>query len=197
MSDATSSPSTSTTDTGAPPPQSGAAGGAPTALWTWVERRLLVVAILTVLATIGLFWTGYRPQQALWYWSAMFPAFGAISVWQELAGGRNRDSVGRVLLLQAAHWLGPVIAVRILFLSLSRGQVSGDAAGMMTLLLLAVTCFLAGVHFTPSFLWVSVLLALGVVLGTAIQTYLWVLVVLALGAVAAVAWSLMRRRPSA
>jgi len=200
---AQSTPPAATATTTAPPmtteAPASAAGGPPAqgrwaSIKSWVQRRLLVVAVLTVLATVGFFLNNYRPQQALWYWSAMFPAFGVISIWQEITGGRSGEPLGRLVFMQAVHWLGPVLAVQILFLPLGRGQMSPDAVGMMTLLLLSVTAFLAGVHFTQSFLWVSVLLALGVVAGTAVNTYFWVLVVVSLLVVAAVVVSLRRSR---
>jgi len=66
----------------------------------------------------------------------------------------------------------------------ARGQMATDAVALTVILLLTVTCFLAGVHFDSSFYWVSVFLALTAVIGTEIETYLWFAVVLLLIAIA-------------
>ena len=62
--------------------------------------------------------------------------------------------------------------------------MSTDAVALTIILLLAVTCFLAGVHFDLSFYWVSAFLALAGVIGTEIETYIWFAVVLLLTALA-------------
>ena len=84
----------------------------------------------------------------------------------------------------ALHWVGPIVAVKILFLQHARGQMATDAVALTVILLLTVTCFLAGVHFDRSFYWVSAFLALAAVIGTEIETYLWFAVVLLLIAIA-------------
>jgi hypothetical protein len=101
-----------------------------------------------------------------------------------------------MLLRQVLHWGGPILAVRILFLQLARGQMDASTVGLTTLLLLCLTCFFAAVHFAPSFFWVSLLLGIGVVLGTELETYLWILVALSVLAVAAVVGFVMLRRRS-
>ena len=67
------------------------------------------------------------------------------------------------------------------------------------LLVLAVTCYLAGIHFDRTFVWVSVFLVLAALGGTEIEAYLWLLVVLAVLAAALVVFSavLMKRRTPA
>jgi hypothetical protein len=98
-------------------------------------------------------------------------------------------------LRQALHWLGPIVAVKILFMQHARGQMATNAVALTIILLLAVTCFLAGVHFDRSFYWVSAFIALAAVIGTEIETYLWFAVVLLLVAIAIAALSaiLLRR----
>jgi hypothetical protein len=87
--------------------------------------------------------------------------------------------------------LGPVIAVKMLFLQHGRGQMSTDAVALTIILLLAVTCLLAGVHFDLSFYCVSAFLALATVFGTEIETYIWFAVVLLLTAVAVAVLSMI------
>lgn len=163
-------------------------------------QRLLIVGALGVFIMFGLFLANYSINRADWYWSAMFPVFGLVCLGHQLiAGDTHRMPGWKVVLKQVLHWLGPVVAVRIVFLQLYRGQMDADAVALMILLILAVTCFLAGIHFDRSFVWVSVFLVLVALLGTEIEAYFWLMVVLALLGVAVVIISamLIRRRSSA
>lgn len=165
-------------------------------LESMLVRRLLVVGGLGVMVMIGLFLSNYSSDRARYYWCAMFPIFGVACLAHELAAGRAYEiPLWRILLRQGLHWIGPIIAVKILFLQHARGQMSTDAVALTIILLLAVTCFLAGVHFDGSFYWVSAFLALAAVIGTEIETYLWFVVVLLLigVAVAVLSVTLLRR----
>jgi hypothetical protein len=161
-------------------------------------RRVLVVGVLGVLVMIGLFLSNYSSEKALYYWCAMFPIFGVACLTHELAAGRAYEvALWRVLTRQVLHWIGPIIAVKILFMQHARGQMSTDAVALTIILLLAVTCFLAGVHFDGSFYWVSAFLALAAVIGTEIETYLWFVALLFLiGVAIAVLSAMLLRRGS-
>jgi hypothetical protein len=153
-------------------------------------RRLLIVGALGVMVMLGLFLSNYSSDRAREYWIAMFPVFGVTCLVHELATGRAHViPLWRILLRQALHWLGPIIAVQILFLQYTRGQMSTDAVALTITLVLAVTCFLAGVHFDHSFYWVSGLLALAAMIETEIETYLWLVAVIVLIAIAVAALS--------
>ncbi len=164
-----------------------------------VLRRALIVGALVLLVMVGLFLSNFAIDKAKWYWGAMFPVFGIACVWHELAGGAARTiPLWRILSRQALHWLVPIIAVRILFLQHERGQMSADSVALVILVVLAVTCFLAGVHFDHSFMWVSIVLVIAAILGTEIETYIWLFAVLTVVALAlAVVSSAMLRRRNA
>jgi len=168
-------------------PAAQGAPAAPVAPASWTSRiesvllrRMFIVGALCMLVMIGLFLTNVDHLRARFYWSAMFPIFGIVSLWHELLGpGRHEGPVWRRIMLQALHWLGPIVAVRIIFLQLDRGQMSADAVALVTLVILAVTCFMAGVHLDRSFYWVSAVLALVAVFGTEVEAYFWMLVAVA------------------
>jgi|SRR6516225_3787009 hypothetical protein len=159
-------------------------------------RRLVLVGTLLLLSMLGMFLTNISVNWARWYWSAMFPAFGAASIWHELAKPRvEGPPLHEILLRQALHWLGPIVAVRIMFLELARGQMDADSVALVTLLLLAVTSYLAGVNFERGFIWIGICLALITVTGTEIEAYLWAIVVAAVIALAlAVTSAILLRR---
>ena len=151
-----------------------------------IHRLLLVAGMLTLLSAIGLLLTNYRPATALNYWSIMFPAFGVVALWQVLTSPARTQNVVPAVVQILAHWLGPLLALRLLFLQLHRGQMDADAVGATTLLLLGVTCFLAGIYQDRSFFFAAAILAIGTVVATEIEAYIWVIVVIALIALAAI-----------
>lgn len=105
-------------------------------------RRLLIVGALGVMVMLGLFLSNYSSDRAREYWIAMFPVFGITCLVHELATGRAHViPLWRILLRQALHWLGPIIAVQILFLQYARGQMSTDAVALTIILVLTVTRF--------------------------------------------------------
>lgn len=165
-------------------------------------RQCLVVGILGVFIMFGLFLANYSINWADWYWSAMFPLFGLVCLGHQLIAGDTRGMTAwEVPLKQALHWLSPIVAVRIIFLQLAKGQMDADAVALMILLVLSVTCFLAGLHFDRSFIWLSIFLALVALLGTEIdgteiEAYLWLIVVVGLLAAALIVFSavLIRHR---
>lgn len=160
-------------------------------------RQCLIVGILGLFIMFGLFLANYSINWADWYWSAMFPLFGMVCLGHQLTAGDTRGMMAsEVILKQALHWLTPIVAVRIIFLQLAKGQMDADAVALMILLVLSVTCFLAGLHFDRSFIWLSVFLALVALVGTEIEAYLWLIVVVGLLAAALIAVSavLIRHR---
>jgi len=161
-------------------------------------RRMLIVGALGVLVMIGLFLTNISHLHARYYWSAMFPVFGILSLWHELKRPRSVPGpVWKLILVQALHWLGPIVAVQIIFLQLARGQMDADAVALVTLVILAVTCFLAGVHMDRAFYWVSVALVFAAVIGTEVEAYIWALLAIAIVALAiAVFAATALRRPT-
>jgi hypothetical protein len=152
---------------------------------THLLRRLLMIGGMCVLVMLGLFLTNVNHLWARFYWSAMFPIFGIVSLGHDLLGPDFQpEKVWTRIFQQVLHWLGPIVAVRIVFLQLARGQMDADAVALMTLLILAVTCFMAGVYIERSFYWISAVLALAAVVGTEIEAYIWMLAVIAIFAIA-------------
>ncbi|HUA34825.1 MAG TPA: hypothetical protein VMA09_14550 [Candidatus Binataceae bacterium] len=159
-----------------------------------VLEKVLVAGSLGVLVMIGLFLTNYSAHRGRLYWSAMFPIFGLISLWNATVGRQFSEPLMPTVIKHALHWLVPILAVWIVFLELRWGQMDADAVALMTVLILAVTCFLAGVHLDRSFLWVSAILALASVFGTEIEGYIWIIAVLAIAAIAITVYSLILLR---
>jgi len=153
---------------------------------TSLQRLLVVTGVLTLLSAVGLLLTNYRAATALNYWSIMFPAFGLVALWQVMTRPGRTENTALTVVRVAAHWLGPVLALRLLFLELHRGQMDADAVGATTLLLLAVTSFIAGIYQDRLFFVAAAILALGTFIATEIEAYFWLIVIVGLLAFAAI-----------
>jgi predicted PurR-regulated permease PerM len=82
-----------------------------------------------------------------------------------------------MVLRQLCHWLGIGVALSLDFYIRGSGEESGAGAGLNALLLLALGCYLAGVHFDWLFAPVGVHLTLALIILTKADQYLWLLFV--------------------
>jgi hypothetical protein len=160
-------------------------------------RRLQVGGVLSIFIVFGLFLANYSAVKAYDYWCAMFPAFGLVCLGHQLiAGNTGGMPMWKVVLKQIVHWLGPIIAVSVVFLQLTKGEMDSATVALTILLILSVTCFLAGLHFDPVFILLSIVLMLVALLGAEIEAYIWLTVFIGLLAatVAIFATVLLRRQ---
>src|SRR5262245_22558029 len=146
-------------------------------LW---EVGAALAAIMAMLAILGVGLTTVDRALARRYWMWLVPAYGVLCM--VTAWFRSRDTgreKTRAVLRQLAHWLAIGAAVALDFWMTSTGEEAGTATGFNALLLLAVGCFLAGVHLEWLFCLVGALLALALVCVVKAEQYLWVLLVVA------------------
>jgi hypothetical protein len=141
---------------------------------------------MVVLALLGVGLTTTSPGSAPAYWIALVPIYGALCVGTAWARGRHGQSgESPAVLRQLLHWLGIGIALSLDFLILGTGTETGQAAGLNALLLLALGCYLAGVHMEWLFILVGVLLTLTLVCVVKAEQYLWLMFVVGAFAIAA------------
>jgi hypothetical protein len=145
---------------------------------SWVVFAV-VAAVMVLLALVGVGLTTADSSRAHTFWYALVPVYGLLCMAAAWADG-NRLQV----LRQFWHWLGIAAALALDFFIRGTGEESGISAGLNALLLLAVGCYLAGVHLNWRFVPVGVLLCVTLVLAARAEQYLWVMFVL--GAVALV-----------
>lgn len=158
---------------------------------SWIIVYWAVVATW-VLALVGVGLSTTSNAAAAEYWFAMVPVYGALCI--SIAWTRARyesESHQPQVTRQLLHWLGIAVALGLDFLVRGSGEQAGTAAGLNALLLLALGCYLAGVHLEWIFILVGVLLSVTLVVMTKAQQYLWL--VLVVGLVAGVALLGMHR----
>ena len=136
----------------------------------------IVATIMVILALIGVGLTTTYRSVALRYWMTLVPIYGLLCVataW--LRSQQEAEFDFGAVIRQVVHWLGVGAAVALGFYVNSTGEETGSASGLDALLLLAIGCFLAGVHFQWLFALVGILLALALVCLVKVNQYLWLI----------------------
>src|SRR5262245_27687980 len=145
---------------------------------------VIVGVVMTLLALLGVGLTTAKSTAAQPYWISMVPVFGALCVMTAYLSARKGQFDLTTVYRQAFHWLGIGLAVAIDFFLLRSGEESGLGAGLVALLLLAVGCFTAGVHFQWLFILVGLLLGTTLVIVVSADQYSWLIFVVGVVTVA-------------
>jgi hypothetical protein len=155
-----------------------------------IQRSWRIAAITSIvmvlLALIGVGLTTASSATAPLYWISLVPVYGFLCVgfaWRRRRpdGGIDRSAI----LRQVWHWLGIAVALWLDFFIRGTGEESSLGAGLNALLLLALGCYLAGVHLHLGFTGVGVLLTLTLIVGAKADQYLWMIFIVGALSVAA------------
>jgi hypothetical protein len=175
------------TSSGSPEPQSPA--------MSHRRRGELILIGLTILAIIGIAITDYDRYYGLRYWLIMVPIFAGASIYTGWSRARAEgENPAAILRIQAFHWLASALAVCLVYLLQSTGRMNKEAAGLVTLLTVALGTFLAGVHFSWRFCILGGILFLTVVAAAFLETFFWVFLIPALIAGAAMVFVKRKKR---
>jgi len=138
----------------------------------------VVAAVMVVLALLGVGVTTTSPAAAPAYWISLVPIYGLLCVSFAWARARHEQGLRRpAVIRQLFHWLGIGVALGLDFYIRGTGEETGVAAGMNALLLLALGCYLAGIHLEWLFVFVGVLLTLALLVVAKSEQYLWLIFV--------------------
>jgi hypothetical protein len=153
---------------------------------------LLVAMIMILLGLLGVGLTTANAAVAPTYWVSLVPIYGILCVFTAY----TRAGIGRIVdrsavVRQIFHWLGIAAALGLDFYVRGTGQENGVAAGLNALLLLALGCYLAGVHLEWPFAVVGLLLSVTLIFVAEADEYLWL--ILLIGTVALIAMVFMMR----
>ncbi len=139
----------------------------------WLFCALLGLALLGMAltqATKGggsLYWLG-----VLW----IYALFSLARAW--MRAREQHDSVWSEIHLHFFHWLGALVALHIVFLLERNDIMTRDAASDASLLVLALSSYLAGLHFERLFVLIGIVLAIMAVAGAFVEQYtLWIVAV--------------------
>lgn len=137
-----------------------------------------LLLLLMVLSAVGIGITDFAPEYGFRYWMAMVPAFGIASTIAAWTRSQRAGIPGAtVIRSQLFHWIGLALAVEVIFLLQRTGRLNDTDAGLVALLSLGLTTFLAGVHFDWRLCLVGLLLGGVVALAGLLEQYLWMLLI--------------------
>jgi hypothetical protein len=143
------------------------------------SRRFIVFCVLLVLALIGMAVTQASKDSAWEAWMVLVAIYGTVSTWQ--TGQRLRlqgKPVRPIILKQVLHWGALLVAMQVLMFLEQTDIMDRDSAADASLLMLALACFLAGVHFEWMFLVIGVVLALMVVVVAKTEQFeMWLIMI--------------------
>jgi hypothetical protein len=158
----------------------------------------VVGAIMVLLALLGVALSSASNSAAPVYWVSLVPIYGVLCMAIAWTRARRDDRPVRPeLVRQLLHWIGIGVALALDFVVRGTQVETGKAAGLNALLLLALGCYLAGVHLEWIFALVGVLLGVALVVVTKAEEYIWLIFVvggLAVAAMLAVQWFLGKAR---
>lgn len=154
----------------------------------------VIFVILVVLSLIGVGITDFSPAHSYWYWFAMAPVFACaclIIEWSHVRSeGKNWLSILRSQLLT---WFGLLIAVQLVFLLLRAGRLTYESTGLVLLLLLALTTFIAGISLGYQLCLLGAFLGVTLLVVAYLEQYVWVLALLAVVVVGAILHGFKRK----
>lgn len=152
-----------------------------------------IFVILLILAIIGAGISSVDDQGGHRYWSGLVLAYGLVCVARSwfLAKGEGA-SVWPMISTQVLHWLGALVTIQLILFFEAGGMTDRGPAADYALLVLALSTYLAGVHFNWTYMVLGAILA---VIAVALQeleqlTLYLVTVPLALGAI----WIVYKRK---
>jgi hypothetical protein len=131
---------------------------------------------MVLLALLGVGLSTASKEAASVYWVSLVPVYGLLCVGAAWVRARQGRGIEReAVLRQLFHWLGIGAALGLDFYIRGTGEESGTGAGLNALLLLAVGCYLAGVHLEWLFVLVGILLTVALIVVTKAEQYLWLI----------------------
>lgn len=152
----------------------------------------LILATLATLSIAGVAVADYSAPSGLHYWLAMVPVFALASLLAGWARARRHgERVATILRTQALHWVALPLAVYLIYVLEDTGRLNREVAGLVALLTLALTTFLAGVHFDWRLAVLGALLGVAAACAALVEEFFWVLLIPIL--LAAVAFAFWRR----
>lgn len=143
-----------------------------------LQANEIILIALIALSAIGIGVTDFSPKYGFWYWMAMVPVFGGLSLYTGWSRARRQGiGVATVIRTQLLHWIGLLIAIGLVFFLLRSGRINNIDAALVALLMFAFATFLAGVHFDWRYMVVGIILGAAVVGAALVQKFIWMIII--------------------
>ncbi len=160
------------------------------------KRRLTVSTILLIISLAGVIITCLDRNSAFsrWYWSAAVIVFAVLSIWLSRIDSAARHLQGRTVWHAVLHWVALLVIIFHVHLLVYAGIADNITAGLVILLLLALTVFLAGLYYDSTFCFLGGVLFVLAVISTLLYRYVLLVAVIAILAVALIVYLLYRKK---
>ena len=144
--------------------------------------QLGILSAMLLLALVGMGVSQASEKGAWEYWLFVVIVYAALGLWRSTRRAKQKGQTVRALIgRELAHW-GVLLAYLAVLLLLERQEIiNRQSASDFALMLLALTCCLAGVHFDWLLMIVGVVLTVMVVAMATLEQYsvmLWVIMAL-------------------
>lgn len=143
----------------------------------YLKTRLAVSVIMILFSILGVFITQFFPQFAFRYWRWMVPLFAILCIGLSILVAKEHRVSGVTIWHEVLHWLALLATVYLVSIIVNTGVISFIQAALFVLILLALTIFLAGVHFDAMFIPIGILLGLLALMSVLVLKYLVVILI--------------------
>jgi hypothetical protein len=138
------------------------------------KMRLFITLIMLILAFIGLVVADIRKDGAWNYWRVMVLVFAFLSIFLSWYLRRKQHVVTpKTIWHEIVQWVGLALAVYVVSVYVSIGFLGRFEAGLVVLILLALTIFINGVYVELTFLAIGILLGLFAIAAALLAEYLY------------------------
>jgi hypothetical protein len=155
-----------------------------------IEEAILILLLILSLVGIGI--TDFSPADGYGYWLIMVVIFAVFAIIIGWTQSKHRPEDFKIILReQSIHWGTSVLVVVGVFFIHQLGKISADDVGLIILLILSLATILDGLRvgwrfslvgfflwsaaiiaaYTQHFLWIEIMIALLIVLGTILWEY--------------------------
>lgn len=146
----------------------------------WLGVSELMLLAIFVIAGGGVAITDMSPDKGYWFWLGLVPLLAVSSLYRSWIGTKSherKDGVLWTLRVQICHWLGLLGALEIVFLLYTyTNRIDAAQSGLISLLVVALATFLAGIHFHWHFAVLGIMLALSTLAMAWVEAFVWVVI---------------------
>lgn len=142
------------------------------------KARLVVSGLMLILAFISLVLVDIH-SKAYWFFSqALAVIYALLSIWLFWYLNRGEKKFTRSTIWhQILHWIGLLVALYLVDVFVQSGIMSALTAGVVTITMLALTLYLAGLYSDIAFVLIGITLAICAYVLAYVQTYLSIIMI--------------------
>jgi hypothetical protein len=147
--------------------------------WSGRRFQFLLFCLLLGLALLGMGLTESREDSGARYWLIVIWIYALVGLtlsW--LQARRQHKAIWPEIHLHVFHWLGALVAMHIIFELERREILSRSVTSDFSMIILALTTYLAGLHFERMYVLIGIILALMGLIGAVVQqNTLWLIII--------------------